>query len=432
MNKFKELVKKLTKTGFFSIYLATICSKVVTLIGGVLIVRLLTQEDYSIYTLAINAISMLTIFGDFGMSNALLQYAIEKEKNVEEQNSFFILAIKMTIISSALSTLLILISPIFYPYQNEQIRMLTITMCCLPFFTSMINYFSTILRVKKKNNKYSLYQVLTAVIHYSIVIIFTLIFGLKGALLSQYIYNIILVIIGLLFIRKFSILKSKEKISSKDKKGFFHIAFGSQISMTLNSVLYTIDIFILGIMIVNSTEISLYKVSTIIPTALSFLPQCLSIYIFPYFISHCKEKDWIKRNVKKVIIYSAPVYGAISVLAILLSKVIMYLLYGEDYLASSIPFIFLMIGFFFTATFKLFLGNVIYSFHKIGFSVALNVILVLINVILDILFINLFGYVGVAISTMTINIIASIISIIYYRYCMKKLFCGEKDEKIVS
>lgn len=420
-HKLKELVSKLLKTGFFSIYLSTICSKVITLLGGVLIVRVLSQEDYGIYTLVINAVAMMSIFGDFGASGATLQYAIESEKNKEKQQAFFTLGIKMSMGASILSSILILLSPIFYPYQNDTIEKLTLILFGIPILTSLINYVGIILRVKRANNKYSIYQVIITLVHYTTVIIATLLFGLKGSLVCQYLYNLITLIIGYIFIRKSFKLNKTKEIRKNEKKGFFKIALGTQLNNTINHLLYTVDIFTLGIMNISSTDISIYKVATIIPTALVFLPQCLNIYIFPYFVSHNQDAKWIKHNINKILKYMALAYGIITLGGIAFSKIIIRLLYGQEYMGAVVPFILLLIGFFFVATIKNFFGNIIYSFHKVKFSIVLSTTAIILDVIFNIILIKIFGFVGVAISTMAIDVITSLISILYLKKCVKEL-----------
>ena len=421
LERIKELLKKLFKTGFFSIYLATITSKVVTLLGGVLIVRLLSQEDYGIYTLVLNAISMLCIFGDFGASGATLQYGIETDKEPNKQNGYFKLGMRMVLFSSLTSVVLILLSPLYYPYQNETIEKLTFIMCGIPILTNSINYIGMILRVKKENNKYSLYQVLTTIIHYATIIIVTMLFGLKGSLISQYIYSIIIFVIGCFFIRKHLKLNSAEKIDKSKRKAFWKMGISNQLNNTLGSLLYQIDIFILGIMTTNTIDVSIYKVATIIPNALVFLPQCLAIYANPYFIEHNKDAKWVDNNAKKIIKYMMPIYAIIAISLIACSGIIIDILYGAEYKDAVIPFIILTIGFFFTATFKNLLTNIIFCLHKIWFGVMLNIVSMIINVILDIVFVWIFGYIGVGIATLIINVLSSIIAIIYFKKCIKEL-----------
>ena len=43
--KIKTKIEKLKKTGFFSIFIATVFSKVITLLGGIILVRILSKSD---------------------------------------------------------------------------------------------------------------------------------------------------------------------------------------------------------------------------------------------------------------------------------------------------------------------------------------------------------------------------------------------------
>ena len=420
-NRIKELTKKLLSTGFFSIYLGTICSKVITLLGGIFIVRLLTQEDYGTYTLVLNAITMLSIFGDFGAADSALQYGVGAEKDLDKQKAYLKLGIKMMLYASFASILLIILSPMFYPYQNKEIETLTLVLCGIPLLHNVINYMAMTLRIKRKNNQYSAYQLLNTAIHYGVVIALTIFFGLKGSLIAQYVYDIIIFLVGCIFVHKYLKLKNSAEISSEEKKGFFKMGISNQLNNTLNSLLYQIDIFILGIMANSSVEVSIYKVATIIPNALVFLPQCLGVYINPYFIANRENPEWIKQKVKKIGKYMLIGYALITIVLIASAKFIFNLLYGVEYLDAVLPFSILMIGFFFSATINKFLINIIYCMRKIWFSVILNVASMIMNVILNVIFMFIFGYVGVAIATLIVNVVTSIISVIYFRKCIKEL-----------
>ena len=67
-DEIKRKIDKLNKTGFFSIFMATVFSKVVTLLGGVVLVRVLSKEDYGLYAYIHNCYSMLFLLNDFVMA----------------------------------------------------------------------------------------------------------------------------------------------------------------------------------------------------------------------------------------------------------------------------------------------------------------------------------------------------------------------------
>ena len=116
-----------------------------------------------------------------------------------------------------------------------------------------------------------------------------------------------------------------------------------------------------------------------------------------------------------------PIYAIITIVLIACSGIIIDILYGVEYKDAVLPFVILIVGFFFTSTFKSLLTNIIFCLHKIWFGVMLNIISMIVNVILDIIFIWIFGYIGVGIATLIINIISSLIAVIYFRKCIKEL-----------
>lgn len=418
----KEKILKLKQKGFFSIYISTIFSKVITLLGGVLIVRLLSKNDYSNYVLIINAISVLSFFGDFGASNATLQLMIESKKNLRKKKAFAIYGFKIAFISSFISSLLILFSKLFYPFKNIIVGNYTLILFLIPIITTIINFISIIFRAEERNKMYSYYQLATTFFHYFVLIVMTFVWGLFGSLLAQYCYNLIILLVGVYLIKKIINKNGKsESLEVTEKKEFLKLAFGSQINNSLVNLLHTIDIFILGFLAISNDNLAVYKVATIIPSALSFLPQCLMIFLIPYFAKNNKNTDWIQKNLIKITKYGFLGYGLISLLLILTSKYIITILYGKAYISALLPFNIFIINFFINSTFKTPISNMLYSIHKINASLIINLISLFLNFIFNLIFIKKFGYIGAAYATVLVTIIASILNIIYITKCLRSM-----------
>ena len=348
MKNIMKEIKKLSKDGFFAIYLSTILTKVVVLFGGVLIVRLLSVEDYASYTLINNAFSMLTILGDFGTTSALFIFLVQERKDKEKYNQYLKFGIKYAILTSVFSSLFILLSPLFYPYKNNSIAMYSVFLCLIPLFNVMTGILNMILRSKEENKKYSVYQVISIIIHYLVAVLLTMLFDLKGSIICQYIYSILILLVGIYIIKHYKVIKSvknRDKLKKQEKKDFIKIAISSQSANLTSSLLYSIDIFIIGLMISSSEQLAIYKVATVIPTALAFLPNCLMVYLMPKFIKNSNDGEWIKRNLKKTMLYGFALYFVVFLFCCIFSKYIFLILYGKNYLESVYPFLILMLGF---------------------------------------------------------------------------------------
>lgn len=423
MKKIIREIKKLSKDGFFAIYLSTILTKVVILFGGVLIVRLLSVKDYATYTLINNAFSMLTILGDFGTTSALFIFLVQESKNREKYNQYLKFGIKYAALTSVFSSIFILLSPLFYPYKNSTVSMYSVFLCLIPLFNVMTGILNMILRSKEENKKYSVYQVISIIIHYVIAVLLTLFFGLKGSIICQYIYSILIVLVGIHIIKHYKVIKdlnASNKLQKKEKKEFIKIAISSQSANLTSSLLYSVDIFIIGLMISSSEKLAIYKVATVIPTALAFLPSCLMVYLMPKFVKNANDEEWLKRNVKKTMLYGFVVYFIVFLFGCIFSKYIFLILYGKNYLESVYPFLILMLGFLINSTVHVLLGNVICALKKPIYNTIINLIALICNAIFNCVFIKLMGYIGVAVTTTSIAIISSIVSYIFFRKILKE------------
>jgi len=412
---------KLKETGFFSIFISSILSKILVFIGGVVLIRVLSKTDYGIYAYVLNCISMLCLLNDFGVSSAAFQYLTENFDNEKKQGAILKYSLFVGIYASIVGSILILLSPIYYPFMIDKAKSLTQILCILPFLTLINGLIPVILRAKLDNKNYGKLQILSTFFSYLTLIPLSLAFGVFGAIISQYFYNIIILIVGLVLILKY--LKKytyKENLKKSEKKEFVKFSLATQINNTIGGALIIIDTFIIGLLIANPIDIASYKVASIIPHALSFLPTCVVIYTLPYFIKNNQNIAWMKKNFNRLIKYGLMIYAIICLGLIVFSKLTFSILYGNKYNEAIPIFIVLIIGFFFSATFKIPCSNIVYSMKKVRVNIIINVISIIINFISNIIFLRLFGVIGVAITTTLINIISSIIYVIYINKLLKK------------
>ena len=425
-----EKINKLRRTGFFSIFISNVLAKIIVFLGGIVLVRILTQNDYGIYSYAINAFNMLFILNDFGATNAALQNITEQKDNRKKQQAIFKYSMKMGIIGSLISGGLILFSPLFYPYEIEEAKYLTPLLCLVPILSFIMSLFTILLRANFENKKYAILNFVQTIASYAFLIPMSYLWGIKGAILSRYFYILVTIILGIFLTRRLRIKKEKNNQLIKDeKKSFTKYALTAQISNTISSLLIYIDTFMIGLLIATPESVAIYKVASTIPLALAFLPNCVMIYVIPYFVVHNKDQKWLKDKFLKLIKYSIIGYGLFSLVLIVGSKFIINTFYTEEYSESILPFIILTIGFFFSSTFKIPMNNILAAMRKLKFKVIINASSAILNIILNVLFINQFGITGAAIATTLIDIFSSILGVWYTNKTLEKMKVEEIQNK---
>lgn len=415
--EYKAILMKLKTTGFFSIFLASVFGKVVVFLANIILARLLSKSDYGLYAYIFNCFSILTLLGDFGTSSAAMQYISENINSEKEQFKYLKYSVVIGSLLSIVSGLLIVTSPLFYPYTIDESAGIVQLFFLIPFITTIANIFAIILRAHQKNKQFALYNFLTVFVNYLLLVPLTCLMGIKGVVYATYGYHIFAAIYAIYLSRHY--LKNffhKYTIKAKEKIEFIKFSFIMQVNITLSHLLLIIDTFVIGLIISDSNTIATYKVANSIPQALAFIPTCVVIYILPYFIKHNKERKWLNTNIKKIIIYGSVVYGIFAGGLILFSNLIITILYGAQYKEAVLPFCILILGFYFNATFTVPCSSIMQGLRKVNVNLIISVISLVLNLILNFIFINIFGFVGVAITTTLIQIITSA----YYLYYLKK------------
>lgn len=428
----KDKIKKLRKTGFFSIFISTVFSKVVTLLGSIVLVRILPKNDYGVYSYISNCFTMLFMFNDLGISSATLQYLTESIENKERQRQIIKYSIKSCLIVSIVTCLLVLFSPYFYPYTMEEAKILTPMLFLVPMIMIIYGLLSMILRANFDNRRYGKLQIFITLSTYIVLIIASITWGIKGAILSHYVYSSLILIYSVFLTHKYIPKRTKDEMETnqfdkKEKRSFIKYALSLQLNNTIGSLLITIDTFFIGYIISAPEQIANYSVGSKLPYALNFLSTCIAIYIQPHFIKNNNNINWIKRNFNRLIKYSIIGFAVLCILLIAFSKIIFYILYGTEYYESIPIYIVLVIGLFFTSALKTPCANILYALRKVKINIITNIFSLAVNVITNILFINWFGIIGAAITTTGINIIISSIYIIYL-----KKYITETEEKTKS
>lgn len=420
LDAISKLYKKIASTGFSAIFISSSISKIVAFLGGVVIVRILSKNDYGIYTYVINCYSILMLLGDLGCNVSTMQYCNENYKDGQKLDAFFTYGLRQAMLFSGITAVLIYISPYFYPFVHEQARSLTRKLCLMPFINTANSFILVNLRVRLENKKYAVISFFSTAIHYAFILPLSYFFNVKGAVLSNYAIALSTLVFGLYCSKTFLTFDWKAQLKKKEKRSFLKLAIASQLNSGIDTGLMLLDVFLIGLIVVNSETISSYKVATTIPSALAFIPAAVLTYASPYFSRNNTDPMWVEKNYKRLLLGCGGINLLIVMPLIILSKTLVPLIFGSQYSDAVLCFNILMIGYFFSGTFRVTSANVIYTQHKVGVNIAITFISAVLNCILDVVMIKNFASIGAACATTIVNIVASAMAFFYMTTYLKK------------
>ena len=383
-------------------------------ISGLVLRKVFSVQEVGLYFSILGFFGMLFIFRDLGLVETLNYYSVKfhERKNYKKLKSiFFYVLFLQFIISVAISAAIFLASDFLFKnfFKTEPSNIL---LYLLIFFisSSLTKVFSSILEVF---GKYYHQQLLTFIIKtmelISLVAIFYMDLGFIYFIYAVVISNSLLLLFYLISLRskEFKNLRKAEfktdvKFYKEMHKFAFHIMIGSGLTLMLFPIDTLFITFFLGI-----KEVAFYTTSQAIANMIHVFLAPISLILLPVFTRMIENKkirelnDFANGLYKLSFIFGGPVV----VLILQFSGLIIMALLGDDY-APSIP---LMA--------PLALSTFIMILNMVGFSAITsfgrrikerNVMFAVtgvVNMVLNFLFMKMFGLIGVAFSTLIVALI---------------------------
>lgn len=403
----RDKIKKLYQTGFFHIFSTNIINKILLFCNGVFIVKVLSKESFGVYSYSQNLLSLFLLFSGLGINNGLLQFA--SRSKAEEREDIFRFTLKLGVIINIILTGIVVIYCKFGNFKIEEGRKMLFYMTGFPIFTIIIDSFLIYWRAELRNKEMSVLSTINTFSTVIFMIVGGYLYDLQGVILGKYIgfITVIVVIIKYTTIKKMRSYLLKPKLTFELKKEIVKYSLAAQVNNSIISFIHIIDIFSIGLLISNKYILASYKAANVIPFGLEFIPHSIMIYIYPYFVRNNKNKEWIRKNYKKVMLILLIMNFFIVGFTLIFGKFIILKVFGQEYRDSIKIFKILCIGYFFTGTFRVLGANILFTLGNPKFNIYSSVIACISNVLLNYLLIKRYESIGVAYATVIVFIIWS-------------------------
>lgn len=403
-----ERIKHLFKDGFFHILGSSFINKCIAFITNIILVRILSKNDFGVFTGAFNAFFIIFLFSGMGITSGIL-YFCSKDISKDEKSVYYHYSFKFGLISEILLSLALILYGLFGNVGIEETRPYIISLAGMPFIAFVFDYFSIILRAEKSNIKYSKLMNINSLLYLAFGSAGAFVGGIAGTIIGRYAAYIITGIIGWYYCKPF-IASTKEILSKDKKKDLTFYSFKAGITSALNVILYRLDVAIIAIVVVDASVLASYKTGTTLPENLNFIPQCVMIYFLPILIQNASDKVWLKNKVKQIYLLVGAISVTIGAIIIIFAPLIVKILWGEQYMDSVPCMRILSVSFIVLSTFRVTSTNILLGLKRAGYTLIVSIVTGVSNIILDVILTVKFGSIGAAYATLIVTILAAAMS----------------------
>ena len=346
MFEINEIGKKAAKGGiflFFGIFLST----TILTIYSILIARLLGPDNYGLYTIIMIIPNFFIIFGDLGISPSLTRYISKYNKEGKKNELLeimlngillkiiitFLLMIIIIIFSNSLGILILNRSNIKYLIKLTSLYLLGLTMM------NTLNSIFLGLDKTKNNGLLTNIQAILRTIISPILIILG--FGVAGVLYGIGFGFIFAAIIGMLFIMKYYYDNKSDEYNIKilNKSQIKEILFYG-IPIYFSTIIQNAEVQSRNLFMTYNTtnaDIGNYATAINFSVFINVLTYSITSVIFPAFskLNINEEKQTIENILKLSVKYATLLVIPTAIMLVVVSKNIIYILYGHNYIKAS-------------------------------------------------------------------------------------------------
>lgn len=416
VNKIKKAIALLRNKGAFDILCGTFLTRAAAFLGSIVLVRILSKQDYGILSSLENIYTYLYLLAGYGLNNALFRWVVLKDSLAEKKGIITYVISAGTAFNVSLVVCAALICFLFpiVAIEDSVCWMLPVMLFAIPFqFLFESGTFS--LRALFMNRAYAVISLICVVLIWAFKVIFAQFAGLSGAVISWPAAYLLIsaVLIPILLLRIFkNIRRSKPLKDDRHKMTKYALQYmltnGLWVLFTQN------DILMIGQLTANAEMVADYKVASVFPMILGLLSGSIGLFVGPYFIKHENEKRWIWANYKRVFFVSFFSIVFFALLLAIFSKSIVQFIYGEQYL-STVPLILCLLVSGIINNGARYVGaNLIATMGKIKANMIVAAFGIVLQILLNLFLIPRFGVFGAALSGIIVQGFMAIAITVYF------------------
>jgi O-antigen/teichoic acid export membrane protein len=363
--------------------------------------RILGTAEYGVFSYAMGLAAFFTIFADIGVSSIMTKEVSQKP---EEGKNYFATSFGIKSILVILTCLFIFFGANYFSTVEEAKPLISLIILLI-VFDNLRDFSVAFLRGKEKME----YEALIAlIVNVSITIFGFLALYISKTALSltiSYVSSAGAGLILALFVLRKEFFGIFENFKKNLIKPILSLAYPFAFSGLLGAFMTNVDIIMLG-WFKNAAEIGLYSSGQRVAQIFYSLAPIVSTAVFPAISRAVGEKDKkrISLLMEKGTAIALMMAFPITIGGITLSKPILNLLYGSEYLPANLSFQILLLTILIVIP-GFMLANLVLAYDKQKKMAVYIGIASIGNILLNYLLIPKYGIAGAAIATLLVQIV---------------------------
>ncbi len=370
--------------------------------------RYLGVEGFGILSLALSITGIFGVLTDFGLATLTIR-EVSRDKSLANKyiGNTAVMKLFLSILTFGVIGLIVYI--IGYPETVANVIYLVTLSVIMTTFTGIFN---SIFQAFEKMEYLSINIILNAVLMIAGVLL-VIYRGLDIVVLSSvYFFSslIVLLVTLIMFSRRFFMPKIQIDLS------FWKLTLNESLYFGVSSILIVIYFYIDSLMLsimVNNEAVGIYNAAYKLIFVLMFLPNVFLTSIFPLMSKHYESnRELLKVEYEKSVKYLFALAMFLFIFVLVFADKIIYIIYGSGYTSSILALqtlIFVVPVIFITYLF----GNILGAINKQRILLIVTGINALVNIVLNLILIPKFSYIGASVATIITEVSGFSLMIIY-------------------
>ncbi len=413
-----EKARELFKTGFFHIFGSNSINQVVRFAYGILIVRVIPRANFGVFNAANNVFALLLLASGLSIESSVLQLSSEQQDNTERTNDLLQYGYHFGLRFNAVLSAAVLMIALFIPLPVQGSATLLGLMALLPLLDIVKKIQITYLRVTLQNQAYAEANTLDTIVVSALTILCARLWWEKGIVWAQYL-SLLFIVLYLWFKLKVPFVSKRPALSATDRRDLRTLSLITTLNNSLGNLLSLLGATILSFVVPDENLIADYKVASIIPYALEFIPLSLMTYAYPHFARHKDDLPWVRSKYSLLLRGCGLFNLLITIGGIVLARPIFSIVFSQVYLNAVAPFRILMVSYFISGTFRILAGNLLVTQRRLKFNLFNGILGAAVSILCNVLLIPRFSSSGAALSQLISMSVTGIVGTGYFLYVIK-------------